>query len=116
MVADFRTNSLIVSAGPRDMTEIAALVARIDAPSGAAVDQVRVFPLRNAIASELAEVLRNAIQSQAVPGAPLDGDRHIWWNLVSSSPERIERAKADWQGERFARVPGETERIPLPES
>jgi redox-sensitive bicupin YhaK (pirin superfamily) len=47
-------------------------------------------------------------------GEPLDGPRHLWWNFVSSSPARIERAKADWQAERFAPVPGETERIPLP--
>jgi len=48
-------------------------------------------------------------------GAPLDGPRHIWWNFVSSSPERIEAAKADWKAGRFARVIGETEHIPLPE-
>jgi hypothetical protein len=50
-----------------------------------------------------------------VGGAPLDGDRHLWWNFVSSSPERIERAKRDWAEGRFAPVPGETEFIPLPE-
>jgi redox-sensitive bicupin YhaK (pirin superfamily) len=50
-----------------------------------------------------------------VGGAPLDGDRHLWWNFVSSSPERIERAKHDWAERRFAPVPGETEFIPLPE-
>jgi general secretion pathway protein D len=74
VVADIRTNSLIVSAGPRDMAEIGAIVARIDAPSGAAVDQVRVFPLRNAIASEMADVLRSAIQAQAAPAAGGDGE------------------------------------------
>jgi hypothetical protein len=47
-------------------------------------------------------------------GAPLDGPRHIWWNFVSSSAERIERAKLDWREERFAAVPGDDERIPLP--
>ena len=49
-------------------------------------------------------------------GEPLDGRRHIWWNLVSSSRERIERAKADWREERFAPVPGDDERIPLPDA
>jgi redox-sensitive bicupin YhaK (pirin superfamily) len=49
-------------------------------------------------------------------GAPLDGERHIWWNFVSSSKERIERAKDDWRDRRFAKVPGdETEFIPLPQ-
>lgn len=47
-------------------------------------------------------------------GAPLDGERHIFWNFVSSDRERIEKAKADWQAGRFPRVPGETEFIPLP--
>ena len=49
-------------------------------------------------------------------GAPLDGVRHLWWNFVSSSTDRIEQAKADWREGRFPRVPGEAEFIPLPES
>jgi redox-sensitive bicupin YhaK (pirin superfamily) len=48
-------------------------------------------------------------------GAAMDGPRHMWWNFVSSSQERIEQAKADWKAGRFGRVPGETEFIPLPE-
>ncbi|MBV9828314.1 MAG: pirin family protein [Alphaproteobacteria bacterium] len=48
-------------------------------------------------------------------GAPLDGPRHLWWNFVSSSCERIEQAKDDWRQGRFAPVPGEMEAIPLPE-
>ncbi len=48
-------------------------------------------------------------------GEPMDGPRHIWWNFVSSSPARIEAAKADWKEGRFAAVTGETEFIPLPE-
>jgi len=48
-------------------------------------------------------------------GDPLDGDRHLWWNFVSSSRERIEKAKADWAAMRYPPVPGETEFIPLPQ-
>lgn len=48
-------------------------------------------------------------------GEPLEGPRHIYWNFVSSSKERIEQAKTDWQAQAFAKVPGETEVIPLPE-
>jgi len=48
-------------------------------------------------------------------GAPLDGERTIWWNFVSSDRARIERAKADWLAQRIGSVPGETEFIPLPE-
>jgi redox-sensitive bicupin YhaK (pirin superfamily) len=48
-------------------------------------------------------------------GAPLDGERHLWWNFVASTRERIEQAKADWQAQRFDKVPGdEVEFIPLP--
>jgi redox-sensitive bicupin YhaK (pirin superfamily) len=49
-------------------------------------------------------------------GAPLDGTRHLWWNFVSSSKERIERAKADWKAGRFGKIPGDdVEFIPLPD-
>jgi len=48
-------------------------------------------------------------------GAPMDGPRHIWWNFVSSSKERIEKAKADWKEGRFAKVPGDSEFIALPD-
>jgi redox-sensitive bicupin YhaK (pirin superfamily) len=50
-----------------------------------------------------------------VGGAPL-GSRHIWWNFVSSSEARIERAKRDWAEMRMGTVPGDDEFIPLPSS
>jgi hypothetical protein len=44
------------------------------------------------------------------------GPRHIWWNLVSSSLERMEAAKADWRAGRMKLPPGDDrEFIPLPE-
>lgn len=48
-------------------------------------------------------------------GAPIDGERHIWWNFVSSSKERIDQAKADWKEGRFGKIEGDDEFIPLPE-
>jgi redox-sensitive bicupin YhaK (pirin superfamily) len=49
-------------------------------------------------------------------GAVMDGPRHLFWNFVSSSRERIEQAEADWKAGRFGKVPGdEAEFIPLPE-
>jgi redox-sensitive bicupin YhaK (pirin superfamily) len=48
-------------------------------------------------------------------GEPMDSARHIWWNFVSSSKDRIEQAKEDWRRKRFALVPGDDEEfIPLP--
>ena len=51
-----------------------------------------------------------------VGGDPMDSERHIWWNFVSSSKDRIEQAKADWRAGRFENVQGEAadEFIPLP--
>ncbi|MES2742623.1 MAG: pirin family protein [Pseudomonadota bacterium] len=48
-----------------------------------------------------------------IGGEPI-GHRFIFWNFVSSSKERIARAADDWSAQRFDRVPGETEFIPLP--
>jgi len=51
-----------------------------------------------------------------VGGAPIDGARHIFWNFVSSSKERLEQAKSDWREQRFPKIPGDdVEFIPLPE-
>ena len=58
---------------------------------------------------------RRPARAMLCGGAPLDGERHVWWNFVSSSRERIERAKAAWRAQQFGAVPGETEFIPLPD-
>jgi hypothetical protein len=57
---------------------------------------------------------RSGARFVVIGGAPLDGHRFIYWNFVSSSRERIEQAASDWEQERFAPVPGDSERIPLP--
>ncbi|MBL8741454.1 MAG: pirin family protein, partial [Myxococcales bacterium] len=51
-----------------------------------------------------------------VGGAKLEGKREVAWNFVSSSKERLERAKADWRAQRFAKIPNDdVDFIPLPE-
>jgi len=82
------------------------------------IDGQRIQPGRLAVLRPgAAEVQAGAQPARVVAlgGAKLAGERHIWWNLVSSRPERIEQAKADWKAGRFPPVPGETEFIPLPE-
>ena len=55
----------------------------------------------------------------ALGGETLNGPRYIWWNFVSSDPDKIEAAKAawkaqDWQGGPFHLPPGdEDEFIPI---
>lgn len=56
-----------------------------------------------------------ATKTMIFGGQPFPEKRHMWWNLVSSDPEKIERAKQDWKARRFAQVINETEWIPLPE-
>lgn len=49
-------------------------------------------------------------------GGETMGARRVWWNFVSSNPERIEQAKRDWLEGRFPKVPGdEDEFIPIPD-
>ncbi len=60
-VADYRTNSLIVQASPRDQAEVARLVAEIDADTSPAESEIRIFPVKYAIASDLQTILSNAI-------------------------------------------------------
>ena len=47
-------------------------------------------------------------------GEAFPEERFIYWNFVSSSKERIEKAKTDWNNQTFPKVPGETEFVPLP--
>ena len=49
-------------------------------------------------------------------GAPMDGERHVWWNFVSSRQDRIREAKRAWTAGEFALPPGDdSEWIPIPE-
>ena len=50
-----------------------------------------------------------------VVGGEALGERYLYWNFVSSSKERIEKAKSDWREGKFGQVPDETEFIPLPD-
>lgn len=47
-------------------------------------------------------------------GQPLPEERFMFWNFVSSSRERLERAKTDWRERRFPTVPGDESYIALP--
>jgi redox-sensitive bicupin YhaK (pirin superfamily) len=85
------------------------------------IDGQRLEPYEMAVLAPGAAVQITALADAhfvMIGGEPLT-ERHIYWNFVSSRPERIEQAKADWQaqdGIAFPKVPGdEVEFIPLPE-
>lgn len=61
VTSDFRTNALIIQGAPRDLTEVAAMIRKIDTPSGDAVNIFKTFQLKNALASDLAPILQSAI-------------------------------------------------------
>jgi redox-sensitive bicupin YhaK (pirin superfamily) len=53
-------------------------------------------------------------RAMVIGGAPV-GERHIFWNFVSSSPQRIEAARQLWASGGFERIAGDAEFIPLPD-
>ena len=61
VVADYRSNSIVVQGSPRDIEEIGNLLEQIDKEDGNSVSEVRVFPLKNAYADEVADVLNEAL-------------------------------------------------------
>jgi general secretion pathway protein D len=68
VVADYRTNSLIIQASPRDLQEVSRMIEELDVPSTQSEVEVRVFPLRNALADDLQPVLQSAINPPAATG------------------------------------------------
>ena len=57
----------------------------------------------------------SAARALLLGGAAFATKRHVWWNFVSSSRERINQAKEDWTARRFPLVPGDEEEwIPIP--
>lgn len=59
--SDVRSNALIVSASPRDMVEIEALIKQIDVPKSESTLQLEIVQLRNSVAEDLAPILQEAI-------------------------------------------------------
>ncbi|MEM7315669.1 MAG: secretin N-terminal domain-containing protein, partial [Planctomycetota bacterium] len=73
IVSDFRSNSVIVQASPRDAAEIRDLLAKMDVSQGSAVSEVRVFKLKNSYAEDLAPILEGALRGGGGASATGDG-------------------------------------------
>ena len=80
--------------------------------AGVTLDVGSMYVLKPGIPIEVQAVTRASLA--VLGGEPMDGPRHIWWNFVSSSRERIEQARADWNAGRFRPIAGETDPIPAP--
>ncbi|MGL4944073.1 MAG: secretin N-terminal domain-containing protein [Thermoguttaceae bacterium] len=59
--SDARSNSLILQGSARDLAEVAEFIRSLDVPRGDAVNQARIIQLKNAVASDLATTINNAI-------------------------------------------------------
>ena len=68
VISDYRTNALVIQASPRDHMEVQRLLAEIDVESTPAQNEIRVFPLKYALSTELQPILQSAITGQAVQG------------------------------------------------
>jgi redox-sensitive bicupin YhaK (pirin superfamily) len=97
---------------PADYDERAAYVVEGDVRIGEASYEAGLM----AVAQPSRELHLSAAADSHVMivGGAHMGKRHIWWNFVSTSKDRIEQAKEDWTEDRFGKIPGETEFIPLP--
>ena len=85
--------------------------ASIDGAAVALFDLIILAPGHRAVLTA-----ESASRAMLLGGGAFVTPRHVFWNFVSSSRERIQQAKEDWRGGRFPKVPGdEAEFIPLPE-
>ena len=68
ILADYRTNSLIINASPRDMSEVQRLINDLDVESTEATNEIKIFSLNNAAAEDLATTLDAAISGSDATG------------------------------------------------
>lgn len=81
--------------------------------AGAALEQYCMAVLAPDVAMKLTSV--GGARVMLLGGETFTSSRHVWWNFVSSSKDRIAQAREDWQAGRFPIVPGDTDEfIPLP--
>ena len=86
----------------------------VEGEIGIGESQLRVGQLAMLDSASVVAHATKATRAMLLGGARFPTPRHIWWNFVASSQERIERAKERWEKREFPAVPGETEFIPLP--
>ncbi len=82
------------------------------------ISGVRYEPMQLLILNPGDQVVVKALgplRMMVMGGEVMDGPRHVWWNFVASSKERIEQAKEDWKNGKFEKVAGDDEFIPLPD-
>jgi redox-sensitive bicupin YhaK (pirin superfamily) len=88
------------------------VVAGVVLAAGTRAEEGDLIVLREGKPADVVAASQSRIM--VLGGAALEAPRHIWWNFVAASRQRIEQAKDDWKHNRFPVVPGEHGSIPLP--
>lgn len=98
-----------------DADERAVYVAEGEASlDGLPLDAMTLYVLKPGIAATLRSARGGRVMLAG--GGAFATPRHVWWNFVSSSRDRIAQAKSDWTAGRFPMVPDDAEEfIPIPE-
>ena len=98
-----------------DADERAVMVVGGEAElDGERLDPFTLYVLRPGHSPRL--VSKSGGKAMLMGGAAFTTPRHVFWNFVSSSRDRINQAKEDWKAMRFALPPGDDQEfIPLPE-
>ena len=97
---------------PGDVAEIAAYVisGHLD------LEDARLEPGQMGVIAPGTNIGSTTDSHFVLVGGDSVGRRHVWWNFVSSSKERIQQAADQWRRGGFPLVPGdEKEFIPLPD-
>jgi general secretion pathway protein D len=68
ITGDYRTNSVVIQAQPRDMAEIADLIARIDTNTSETRQEIRIIQVKNSLSDEIVQILQNAVLGAARAG------------------------------------------------
>ena len=88
---DERINAILVSAGAADLDRIAQLVADLDTDSVPRVTEIRVFTLENADASELAQILNDALNQKPDPLTQASPNRQALLQFISHTKDGAEQ-------------------------
>ena len=81
---------------------------------GVAIDPFTLYVLRPGHPAQLSSASGGKVMLMG--GQAFTTPRHVFWNFVSSSRDRLNQAKEDWKAQRFPLIPGDDQEfIPLPE-
>ena len=84
IAADERTNTIVLTGGLGDIKRVGELVAQLDRETVANVTEIRVFPLKNANAEELATLLTELLTQKPKALTKLSANRQTLLQFVTA--------------------------------